>query len=257
MYKLLLSLLVACVLGVGCAGTLVLAQNEAPRIGGALVTKGGGVHKFEYFGSASGQTAECWVHGDWQGDDRRFYFQDLAELTVEWNPSTLVYLTGITGAKLSMKLEYIDCNDTGDAFGVNLVMINPMSGKRRREYVSYRDLVSIRFLPARGTFRWNPRSKRFYPSHYDFDPIDGSRLSWTHDSPVTQEVFSVTTPTRFDDEGKREDAMNALLREAGFDLQSSAASKALELGTLWFEPGARQEIILERLEDLRAFIESQ
>lgn len=49
-----------------------------------------------------------------------------------------------------------------------------------------------------GRFRWNPRTRKFYPSWYDFDPIDGSRLSWTDDSPPSPGQAPATTPPQSD-----------------------------------------------------------
>ena len=230
----------------------VAAAQEAPRVGGTLITTKGGIYVFEYVGDVDGRTRRAWVEGEWKGDSRRVYLEDTQEITLERSgQGTIAHVTGVTGARLT--LDNADTNtraNNGNWSGLKLVHIDDLSGKRKSEHVYDSVIATIQVGRPAGRFRWNPRTQRHYPSWYDFDPIDGSRLSWTDESPPSPALAPATIPTRFEDEDARQTLMASILEGTGLDPDSALARTALDYSSLWFQPGAREEFIVERLGEL-------
>jgi hypothetical protein len=62
---------------------------------------------------------------------------------------------------------------------LSYVYLDPVTGTRMLQSIAWREVHSVTIGETAGRSRINPKTKQRWPSHWNFDPLDGSKLVWS------------------------------------------------------------------------------
>lgn len=246
------------------------AADKPVGFKGVILLSSGQRISFQYLGGANGPV-RYWVKGT------------LGDRKVEYE---LHEFCSITRARGTIEVRTKDGRTSlirgrvGGPYGkysrwssnIKYVGIDEVTGKLSEGKVAWEKVASVEIGSQSGSFRWNPMAGRYWPSHYNFDPIDGSELSWVDDSrrkanestsgrrgcPCCHRISAEgvalcgrckvqTLPIRTDTSAKNVDYF---LKKRGIDSNSDQGRAAKRFAQAWLNPFSTEERIEQSMKEL-------
>jgi len=167
--------------------------QEAVGFKGQILFADGQEVAFEYIGSESGPLGGLKLVGSLGDRSVSYSLDSLRSIHVicpDKKTVQHVEVVGRTGTMVTVRNPWISLlklrNSSPDSLpGIpNFVYLDQVTGLRQvHAYTDWAKISMILIDSQSGRYRWNPVTKRYFPSYYLYDPYDGTALQWMDQPP--------------------------------------------------------------------------
>ncbi len=159
--------------------SILFGNNE--NVSGTLVFRDGRVEKFTKLGKSGNFKGKTKVSGNHKGKNIEFNITKLKRL--DFLPNNIIRVTNLNNdtfeiedGKVGNQLRATGNN--GFYWSFDYYYFDEITLEEKLAYTKSSKLLSIVLGEHIGSFKYNERTKQYFPADYNFDPQTGEKLVW-------------------------------------------------------------------------------